>query len=121
MTDPRSPVADWTRGAPELLLQACAACGHRWYLRRPCCPRCRAPDPDLHPVAGGGRLVAVTTVHRGPGGVDTPPPPYTLALVDLDDGVRVMARCDPDARPGDHVRLYFPTDPPQPHVRTTGL
>ena len=117
MNRPGAVAPDWTRGVPAVHLWSCDACGNRWYLPRPCCPRCRSADLRARPVAGSGEVAAVTVVRRAPVAEGTPRVPFALSLVDLDEGVRVMGHCDLDTRPGDRVQLYFPADRPQPHFR----
>lgn len=86
---------DWTDGEPRVVVSGCDDCGHRWYLRRECCPRCGGPVNERI-SEGGGRVTATTVGDRG-----------AIALVDLSEGVRVLGRCDPTLRPGTAVRLTF--------------
>jgi uncharacterized OB-fold protein len=110
--------ADWTRGTPVVLVSACPDCGHRWYVARPRCPRCASPDVRLSRAGSDGTAVAVTSVspRLTPDGAGV-----SLALVDLDDGIRIMARCPSDLTVGARVRWYFPhpgqDEPVVPHVR----
>lgn len=94
--------ADWTEGTPRLLIESCPACGHRWYLRRPACPRCGGDEVRRDATAGAGRVCAVTIVHRAPAS-GHPPTPYGICLVDLDDQVRIMCRCEVDVPVGARV------------------
>ncbi|GEL22239.1 hypothetical protein PSU4_11930 [Pseudonocardia sulfidoxydans NBRC 16205] len=87
--------ADWTDGEPRIVVSVCAACGHRWYLRRAQCPNCGGSVSSTT-SAGVGTVVAVTSGERG-----------AIALVDLVDGVRVLGRCGSSLRPGSAVRLRF--------------
>lgn len=91
--------ADWTEGTPRLLIESCPACGHCWYLRRPACPRCGGDEVRPVSPAGTGRVLAVTVVHRAPAS-GHPPTPYGICLVDLDEKVRVMCRCEVDLAVG---------------------
>lgn len=81
---------DWTMGENRLRGQRCAE-GHRWYLPRLRCPHCGAEASSFEP-SGGGTVFAQTSVHRHTGAQTEP---IGIALVDLDDGIRVMARCPP--------------------------
>ena len=56
------------------------------------CPACGSPRLEWRPSAGLGTVYSATTVHSR--GAD----PYTVALVDLDEGVRVMATLAGPAR-----------------------
>jgi uncharacterized OB-fold protein len=106
---------DWTDGTPTVLTSACANCGHRWYIRRVQCPRCGDERIERTTSAETGRVVAVTSVaaRLDPNGVG-----LSLALVDLDDGIRILARCQPTTTPGTTVRWSFPDSNPAsgPHV-----
>lgn len=54
------------------------------------CPRCFADGQQTSVLlANEGCIYSYTTVHLAPSGRHTP---YTLAYVDLDDGVRVLAQ-----------------------------
>lgn len=75
----------------ELRAAWCPAC-QRWsFYPRAACPHCGALGPELRAVSGAGRVYAVTTVRRSPF-EDLGSEPYDVALVDLDEGVRVMGR-----------------------------
>jgi uncharacterized OB-fold protein len=95
VTDP----ADWTEGAPRLVVSRCAECGHRWYFRRPRCPRCGSPRVQRSISAGSGVVAGRTLLHPASD------PPFGVCLVDLDEGVRVMARCDPGLGVGEDVAV----------------
>jgi uncharacterized OB-fold protein len=56
-------------------------------------PRSGSEDLDWHVSRGLGRVYATTTVHRKDS------PPYNVALIDVDEGFRMMSRVD-DIDPG---------------------
>lgn len=101
MTEPR----DWITGSPVLLVRECAHCGHRFYLPRARCPRCFADRLKVRRAGVTGVTLAVTTLLDAQADGSQFP---GLALVDLDDGIRVMARCGPDVQPGSTVVTRFP-------------
>ncbi|WP_253943972.1 Zn-ribbon domain-containing OB-fold protein [Nocardioides marmotae] len=74
--------------AGELRIQCCPACGALRFPPGPSCPRCHAFDQS-HVVAAGTGTVFSYVVHRHP-----PVPgkelPIVLALIDLDEGVRMV-------------------------------
>ena len=111
MTDTASPgsVADWTRGTPGVALQRCTACTHLWYFRRGFCPACGAQAPESLAAAGGGTVYATTVVHRAPDDAFKAIAPYALALVELDEGPRVMVHASADLAIGERVQLVFRT------------
>jgi uncharacterized OB-fold protein len=102
-----TPDRDWTTGEPVILVSRCRSCAHRWYISRDACPACGSPDVVTVPAAGTGQVVAHTTVHRVAAGAVDEPGPVGIALVDLDEGVRVMGRCAPETVVGSPVRVVF--------------
>lgn len=102
-------VADWTRGGDHLVFQACRSCAARWYFRRGFCPRCGAADPLDNLAAGGGVVHAVTTLHRAPDPGWRDALPYTVVLVDLDDGFRAMGHGATALAIGDRVVVSIRT------------
>ncbi len=107
--EPSEAIADWTRGGAGLAYQQCAACGHRWYFRRGFCPRCGDADPGTHASAGRGIVYATTLVQRAPSDAFAALAPYRIVLVDLDEGIRVMAHGEPTLGIGDAVVCRFLT------------
>jgi uncharacterized OB-fold protein len=100
-------ISDWTVGVPQLEIESCLGCGWRWYFPRLGCPRCGRRQIVRVRSGGAGRVVAVTTIHRAPPGPNMPNVPFAACLVDLDEGVRVMGRCDLGLQPGDDVIVNF--------------
>lgn len=102
---------------PRLLGSRCGDCGVRVFPARSFCPAC---DSEAAPagvaLAPEGTVFSFTTVRQAPG---NRPVPYTLAYVDLDDGVRVLAQLDrsPGATGvhiGQRVRLVLRNVVPEP-------
>ncbi|MBK4720911.1 Zn-ribbon domain-containing OB-fold protein [Azospirillum sp. YIM DDC1] len=82
---------------PRLLGSACRACSTRLFPARDFCPACGSDDVEGGvPLATAGTVYSFTVVRQAPPGRETP---YSLAYIDLADGVRVMAQVtgDPDA------------------------
>jgi len=94
-----------------LTFQRCAACGHVQFPARPFCTRCRAVGPVEERSAGLGAIHSYTIVHRAPTPAFKDDVPYVIALVDLDEGFRLMANLRDcplgDARIGLRVRVFF--------------
>lgn len=97
--------SDWTEGHPAIAFERCDACGARWYFRRGFCPRCGACEVATVVAGGRGTVHAVTTVVRAPTPEWRAFAPYGIALVDLDEGVRVMTHAAPGLSIGDRVRI----------------
>jgi uncharacterized OB-fold protein len=58
-------------------------------------------------AAGTGTIFSITVVHRPPSAALQPFAPYAIALVDLDEGVRLMAHADPALAIGARVHATF--------------
>jgi len=93
----------------ELQIPFCVPCGAFFFYPRAACPTCLSPEIEWRRASGRGRLHTFTLVHRGPKGfpLDTP---YVLAVVELDEGPRVMTNLvDVDATP-EAVRIGMPVE-----------
>lgn len=93
----------------ELRIQRCADCGALRHPPGPMCPHCHSAERD-HTVASGRGIVHSYVVnHHPPTSGRTPP--YVVALVELDEGVRMVGNvldCPPqDVRIGMPVRVTF--------------
>lgn len=84
--------------------QRCAGCGEAITLIRLACPRCGSTQIVWERSADIGTVFAVTQVHRAPSEAFQPLVPFTLVLVDLNEGARVMAHGEPTLRIGDTVQ-----------------
>ncbi len=67
-----------------LAYQQCQDCRAVVHPRRHACPVCGSRRLDGRTSAGRGTVYSTTTVHRREG-------PHNVALVDLDEGFRVMS------------------------------
>jgi uncharacterized OB-fold protein len=77
---------DGTR-AGELRLQRCNACHKVYFPPRPFCPICAARDVSVFAASGKGRLYSYVIHHRPVPGFT---PPYAIAVVELQEGPRMM-------------------------------
>jgi uncharacterized protein len=73
----------------ELRLPRCRQCGPFFFYPRATCPRCLSSDLEWQAVSGRGTLHTFTIVHRGPRNFPLPSP-YVMAIVELDEGPRMM-------------------------------
>jgi uncharacterized protein len=76
----------------EVLVQHCPSCGRHQFPARVVCVRCGARGVEWSRIDGGGTLYAFTVTHRPPEAAFADLVPYAVGLVDLVEGVRVMAR-----------------------------
>ena len=77
------------RGAMEL--QRCNACGEFIFYPRGICPHCLSDDLSWQPARGTGAVHAFTIVHRHPNPAFGGDIPYVVALIELDEGVRMLS------------------------------
>jgi uncharacterized OB-fold protein len=73
-----------------LELPYCTACRAFHHYPRAVCPQCLSSDLEWRAVSGRGRLHTFTVVHRGPKEFPLGTP-YVLAIVELDEGPRLMS------------------------------
>lgn len=93
--------------AGELRIQRCNACGMLRHPPGPVCPSCHAMDRG-YVVASGRGVVHSFLVHHAPA-VPGKKLPLTLALIDLDEGVRMVGEIS--GRPGgDTVAIGDPVE-----------
>jgi uncharacterized OB-fold protein len=90
---PDALTAPYWEGAKrrELLIQRCRQCSERWHPPMPICPACRSTDWQWVPVSGRGRVFSFTIVHHAAHVAMKGKTPYLVALVELEEGVRVVA------------------------------
>lgn len=105
MTD--GDVLDWTQGGAGIAYQHCPPCQATWYMRREFCPVCGHAAPATSQASGRGVVYAATVVTRAPSEALRAFAPYTLLLVDCEEGFRVMAHGTPGLRIGDPVQAEF--------------
>jgi hypothetical protein len=82
----------------ELRIRKCGKCGACFRFTHAWCPECWAADPGWEVASGRGRLATFSIVHLAPYAAFEDVAPYVLALVDLEEGVRMMSNiieCDP--------------------------
>lgn len=91
----------------ELRYQACSACGTAQTLARYACRRCGGAQLEWRKSAGRGVVYAVTVVARAPSEEWRALAPYTLALVDLDEGSRLMGHAEPGLAIGERVAASY--------------
>jgi uncharacterized OB-fold protein len=91
------PFWDATRSR-QLVVQWCRACDRAVFYPRAVCPGCLSNDLEWRPSVGTGRVHAVTVEHRPQDPRMADRAPYAIALVDVDDGWRMLTNivgCEP--------------------------
>jgi uncharacterized OB-fold protein len=74
----------------ELLVQRCAECATCQFYPRAVCASCGSDQLQFQPVSGRGEVFAFTVCHRPLAPRFAGRTPYVVALVDLDEGPRMM-------------------------------
>jgi uncharacterized OB-fold protein len=93
----------------ELRLQRCRPHGHFWHPPGELCAVCHSDEYDWVPASGRGVVHSWTTVHHAAHKVAAPWIPYTILLVDLDEGPRVVSLYRGDGEPsiGQVIHVRF--------------
>ncbi len=71
----------------RLLIQRCGDCGLAYFYPRPFCPECLSGDVAWEEASGKGTLYSFVINYRSAPGFDAP---YIIAVVELDEGPRMM-------------------------------
>jgi uncharacterized OB-fold protein len=106
LTDDPDDAAPYWSGldAGEVRLQRCVHCGRHRFPPMPSCPYCATPGGDVVAVAGEGVVYALVRVRRAFSPAFADDVPYTVAVVDLPERVRLLGVIAGDgARIGDRV------------------
>jgi uncharacterized protein len=74
----------------RLTFQRCRHCGHAWLPPRAECPQCLRPDWDWTAASGRGRVVSWVIFHHAYHEAFKSRVPYNVALVELDEGPRLI-------------------------------
>jgi uncharacterized OB-fold protein len=87
----------------RFLVRHCNACGRDYFYPRPFCPTCWSDDVEWKEASGRGTFYTYSIVHVN----DLPPfnqrVPYVAAIVELDEGPRVMTNIE--GTPFDQLRI----------------
>ncbi|MDM9558465.1 Zn-ribbon domain-containing OB-fold protein [Bordetella petrii] len=76
--------------ARQLRYQACTDCGTVQRIPRSVCTQCHGTRLAWRESAGRGVVLSHTTVYRAPTPAFKADTPYVIALVDMDEGFRLM-------------------------------
>ena len=94
----------------RLLVQRCTTCGHHQLYPRVHCTECRSAC-ELVESSGKGTVYSRTVIRQNLSRSFRHLVPYVVALVDLDEGPRLMTNIvnavPDDVRIGDRVRVLF--------------
>jgi hypothetical protein len=114
--DPPPDATEWLDAARDrrLLVQRCTECDHRQLYPRPVCVTCGSFALEWLEASGRGTVHTYTVIHqnRVPGWADELP--YVVAMIDLEEGARMMSNvvecASSDVRVGMPVEVTFVAD-----------
>ncbi len=78
----------------RFLIMRCRACGRPYFYPRRYCPRCWSDETEWLEASGRGTVYTYSIVRQNPAPPFSDWCPYAVVLVDLEEGVRVMANWD---------------------------
>src|SRR3954462_595463 len=95
----------------RLLIRKCKACAALHFMPRYLCPICWSDHLERVESKGSGSVHSYTVIRRAPAPAFVPRAPYVVALIDLDEGPRMIANIIGegalDVRIGDAVTVTF--------------
>ncbi len=107
------PSPRYTREMPQryrLEAGKCKKCGKIFFPPRLICSNCKSREFEKVVLSDTGKIVTHTTIRVAPEQFSTQVP-YNVAIIELNDGVRIMAQvvdCKPeDMAIGKSVKLVF--------------
>lgn len=92
------------------MLPRCADCGHTFFYARVVCPRCQSRAIGWVQASGKGRLYSFGIAHQSFNRAFKSPVPYVLAMIELEEGPRMMSNLvnvTPDLK---HVKCDMPVE-----------
>lgn len=91
-------VAFWEFAAQgKLMIRVCTACGHKMYYPRVFCTKCLSDALEWQAARGVGTVYSFSVIHKAANAEFRDRVPYVIALIDLEEGVRMMSNvthCD---------------------------
>lgn len=75
----------------QLVVQRCTQCQRHQFYPRSFCMQCMGESLDWVPSSGLGRIYTYTINRRGANAFMAERTPYAVAIVELEEGVRLMA------------------------------
>ena len=81
----------WSKAAEGVLVAPkCTECGRTFWHPRPRCPHCGSERVDWIRASGQGAVHTFTVVRQSGDPYFKTKVPYVVAMIDLDEGVRIM-------------------------------
>ena len=80
----------------RLDIPLCNDCGKHHFYPRTVCPHCHSDDLKFDTISGRGTVHSFTIARRPAGPAFGDDMPYVVALIDLEEGPRMMSRIETD-------------------------
>ena len=93
--------------AGELRLQTCDSCDHTYFPPRPFCPECGSREVSVVTASGRGKLLSYVINHLPSPGFESP---FAIAIVELEEGPRMMSNILECAQTPDALQLDMPLE-----------
>jgi uncharacterized OB-fold protein len=90
MTPEAKPYWDGLKSR-TLMLPRCGDCGHTFFYPRVLCPVCHSRAISWVQASGRGKLHAFGIAHQTFNKAYKVPPPYVLAMIELEEGPRMLS------------------------------
>jgi len=120
---PFSKIMEFARHLKDgrLMGTRCTKCGYQTFPPRADCPECNSGDFEFHEYSGKGKVFSYSTIAAAPTGFEALAP-YTVVLVELDEGGRLCAPLGAsfkasDVRIGMEVQTVPRIDEERPDIR----
>jgi uncharacterized protein len=91
----------------QLRLQRCLRCQQSYFPPRPFCPHCASRDVQVYTASGKASLYSYVISHRPAPGFT---PPYSIAVVQLPEGPRLMSNIVQCPQTPDALQLDMPLE-----------
>lgn len=110
ITDVNRPFWDGCKDG-RLMAQRCTRCGTLRYPAAAICPNCLSKDAEWRALNGRGEIFSFVVFHRGYHSYWAPRVPYNVAMIELDEGLRMFSNIvgtpNEELRVGQRVRVTF--------------
>ncbi|MFC1932767.1 Zn-ribbon domain-containing OB-fold protein [Chloroflexota bacterium] len=84
----------------KVMTTRCKKCGTSYFPPKMDCPKCLLSDVEWFEIKNDGKLITYSTVNYGPSGFEDDAP-YTIAIGEFEDGLRIFGRLSKDINEGD--------------------
>ena len=97
-----------TNGGKGIPVSRCKSCGKCYVMPTYLCTSCYSTELEEATLNGKGKLATYTIIRTPPAGNEEQAP-YTVAIIELDDGLRMTARVANDPVSND-IELFTPCE-----------